>query len=924
MSWTIENRTFPLDVEIREGTINADRFTGTVITADGSKVTGMFNWNTDVKSPFNASFSPEERWARLWTEGNVSYRIFNASCSYIKGTLSIHSKFQNVSAYGAVCDSLTAYHRVRNNGYFLDSAVLYYKNIPWRSSGKVIWKDGDQGLTFAVDNPKFGRASYTMPEFEEMKATASGLDLENAFYPGLKKLFPYKPRVTGIFNWDRKKMTGNSDLTASIILMNRPVTVAMESRWDPEKLNISSLQIDHKREKLSGSGLIMLNGRQFYDVSRLGLADVAYVKADIHKLNAAGWVNIYKDSLMKTAEVNGNMTYNGKEGFTGAYHITNARFFKTDTIFEISSLSLNGSGNGIRLDAVTHSDRYAALNNSITFELTNMFQKNPEIRTSVIADENFRILLEGLVYDQHYFKGNLSARGDIQLPYDVGDLQQVDLSGELILPLSRKSDRKLDFKGNLSRALYSIQDMSPLDLSSPISLSSTGMEFPNIRIANEQDQQLNGYGFYSFSALNNMEFHIQGSEMDFKLPEQTRLGLHKIKADIIRSSEGMNFNASFAKGVYQSSQPNFYASGIIHSGKILYHVPVMKQRGIHRNSISTNLILENAYFKYDNIKFKQLLTLFTKRPKKQIKRKGKPVNIQLQIATRGFNNKVDTDILKFTFEGETEISGTYPYLLAKGEVNSLEGEFGIAKQGYNLEELSIRWENEPIEEGQVDMTAVKWLAQSCTAPDPDEQCSIEMHLTGKLEEMEFSYGGTCAGDLGESLEPVVLLTSAAKGCYDTDLSGEDPYAMIEGQVSSGLSRIISKTTRDVIMQTRIRGTGSLLLKDEENEIEAREPVSVEIETREWNRLRLRAKSGYIPGAAVANPWEYEAGVVWRPPLEHLSRDSTWKERVKKRVKVQALGTSGSSEQTVAEQEEEQKELRGQLGINYHYEFWNLW
>ncbi|MFC1586115.1 translocation/assembly module TamB domain-containing protein [Fibrobacterota bacterium] len=931
LTWNLVKREFPLDLEIIKGTVDATGFAGKVLTSDGSSLEGSGTWKNGFSSRFSGSISPTERWATLWTGRHLSYHSLFVEGDFKKGALSIRSRFFKVHAYGAKGDSIAALHRIQKEGYYLDSAVIYYQGIPWTAHGQVLWKGIDRGLTFTADNPEFGRATYAMLNFDEMKAAVSQVQLKKSPYRQVKNLFPYEPRITGIFNWDIKKKKGYAEMVSSITLMGTPIELKLESEWNPKKLDVLRLAMEHNQEKLTAYGTFLLNGKHFFQAYRSKLREIKETSLIVQNLDAAGWINMFRDSLVKSAELNGDMSFSGEEGFSGAYEVSNLSFMKTDTFLVIPKLLLTGRGAGIGLSALIQSDEFKLLNDSINIELKELFKKKRSIEVTATADKKLNITLTGHLIDNSSFAGNLSMHGDLVLPGKAGRVKKLDLAGNLVFPLSKSSRKKLNFSGRLTSALYDFQDMDPVEISFPLSLTDKGIEFPNIRISNPAGQQVNGYGYYSFITHGDMEFHLRSDLMDLVLPAKNKVTMQKALFDIVKDKDGLDIDIKIEKGNYQPSSSTFKLGTTVKNLSLAYRVPKAKKRSLQRNTLKASLGIEDFHLYYKNYGLRQLQNLLGISDKrKKIKRKGKPLDVDLQVYAAGKNNRVEADLMRFlfnfNFDGDLNVTGTYPYLLVKGEINSLGGSFGITSQSYTLEDLSLRWENQPVEEGDIDMTAVKWLAESCSSPDSSNKCSIEIKLQGKLEKTDFSYGGSCAGDLGESLEPVVLLTSASKGCYDTEFSGS-ASRVIESEISRFLSRNIRRMSGNWIETSRVSGVGQWLLRDDESDVQTEkynEPITLEMETREFQRLRLKGKYEYSREVSEATPSKYEAGVKWRPPLEDIHSNPAWKHRVKKRVEMEAMVRTGASQQTVIEEEEQEKDVRGQLGITYHYEFWDIW
>lgn len=82
-----------------------------------------------------------------------------------------------------------------------------------------------------------------------------------------------------------------------------------------------------------------------------------------------------------------------------------------------------------------------------------------------------------------------------------------------------------------------------------------------------------------------------------------------------------------------------------------------------------------------------------------------------------------------------------------------------------------------------------------------------------------------------------------------------------------------------------------------------------------------AEGGYHPEKKVQNPWEGKAGMEWKLPLEKAANNSEWKRLVRDRVTLEASALNRPEEKIT---EDNSRDVRKEVGIHYHYTFWDLW
>ena len=177
------------------------------------------------------------------------------------------------------------------------------------------------------------------------------------------------------------------------------------------------------------------------------------------------------------------------------------------------------------------------------------------------------------------------------------------------------------------------------------------------------------------------------------------------------------------------------------------------------------------------------------------------------------------------------------------------------------------------------------------------------------------------------IEPAALITSVSRGCYSGEYVsgagdgggyGEAMFTFLEPTISDNLTQRVSKGTWGLIKTTKVSGIGAIVSKDTAAHSE---PISVAVETKEWRGLKGMASAGYHPEKKENYPWENRVAAEWRVPLEKVAADSGWKRRVRDRVTLEASAETRPEDRL---EEEQERQVRQQVGIRYRYRFWNLW
>jgi hypothetical protein len=318
-------------------------------------------------------------------------------------------------------------------------------------------------------------------------------------------------------------------------------------------------------------------------------------------------------------------------------------------------------------------------------------------------------------------------------------------------------------------------------------------------------------------------------------------------------------------------------------------------------------------------------------------RRTKPMQVQINVETAGRGNSIETDVLRMSYVGNVSMVGTYPYALMRGRISSHSGGLGTKKQAYDIKGMELKWVNVPLEEGQLDLNAEKRLARTCEQVTPDS-CAIRMSLTGELSDIKFAYDSDCRGGYGSGTADVsALIYSVRRGCYSPSSSSsvggltyqEQALGLLEPLASNYLSQAAGKLSGRWIASANVTGLGALAQDRDRKAAESdtgtgmRDAIGLEILSKEFWRLRLRAKSAYnLQFSEDLNPWSYRVGVEWQPPIFRMVEDPVWRARVKNRFTVDAAVFTDPSQG--GGQGRDEDPLRRRLGLNYNYDWWGYW
>jgi len=270
---------------------------------------------------------------------------------------------------------------------------------------------------------------------------------------------------------------------------------------------------------------------------------------------------------------------------------------------------------------------------------------------------------------------------------------------------------------------------------------------------------------------------------------------------------------------------------------------------------------------------------------------------------------------------------------------------GLENQAYAINQMTVKWLNAPLAEGEASLEAKKRLASDCKrateTSGTTDSCVVVTRLSGALPELQFEYDTDCGGGFGAGGSVAAMLFSVRRGCYDPALFtggsganyGQQAISLLEPTINNKLSSVMRRFTGKWIAATEVSGLSNLAsgTKSEtasESETAsksgtgaAQQAIRVQLVSREFMRLRLKMRSGYHNASQdLSNPWEHLMAIEWRPPIERVIDPGILLDRLQDHVRVVAsIETKAVAIEPTLEEPIERK-----LGLNYNYDFWGIW
>ncbi|GEM_PF-2948502 len=903
--------------------------------ADSGSIKSDSAW----KCVFSGTVDPGETWVHAWTDTNVSFRHARVSAEAGRRGLKVETWIDEPKAYGAAAESLYAVQTINKGGYYLTGSRVVTKETVWPVTGQVEWGRRMPGearhrhnvtLVFRTKHPRYGYAEYAMPGPGSMVVKVENVDAQKLPYVRLPKLTALHPVVTGMFAWDIKDRSGRLDAKADMAYNGRNLGVAARAEWDALRFSAQGLDLSFLESKLRFSGDVRLKGKQFWQMKKLGLQDVQGLALEAENFDAASLSAFLGEGYpVDRGMLNGKLSYSDSAGFRGVYEVRDLELGPIRKLIVIPHLALIGEGESLRMSMRSASAAFPWLNDSLSLKVDDVLGQDHGLSFKIVSDEGLTMAFKGLSRDFRDIDGAFSVRGTADLPGQAGQIRDAAVAGHFIAPFSKDILKVMVLDSGSFSGRYAIPGLDTQAFSGSLSFREGRLRIPDLRAANQGGVTLTGDADCDLSGSPKVTAKIRGENLALQWPGIQKLILRDADATLRLDSNGLSAQAGVGKAEFASSKPPISTRGTVENLALDYFQPPapksakgMPVAAAGAPQLKIKGKLRDFLFKH-KIGFRELQKSIRTVKVDKRKKRVKPMDVQINLETAGSENRVETDVLRLVFVGDIAVKGVYPYTLLSGEFSALSGELGQTSQSYDITDFDLKWQNATVEEGRISVEGGKRLRSDCK-PDTKRTCNVYVKLAGRLDEMAFTYDTDCGGNTGATLEPSALINSVSRGCYSDEYVagggggnyGEAVFALLEPTINEKLSSVGSDFSGGWIKRTSVSGIGTAVSGD----TTGAEPIAIGVESKEKWGVSFKASTGYHSEKKLPSPWESKVSAEWRPPLEKASENSEWKRRVRDRVTLEASAETRPEEKV----NEQNRQVRKQVGIRYRYKFWDLW
>ncbi len=762
-----------------------------------------------------------------------------------------------------------------------------------------------------------------------MEVNASDVVIDKLPYPKIGKIMALKPVLSGSFAWDWAARSGTAIINSAVSYNGENLNLKMEGAWNWNSFSLKQAEILFAGSKIKVSGDVRLHGRQFYQMQHLKIQDVEGLALETDRFDAARLaVFLGPGYPVDGGMLNGRLSYTDSTGFLGSYTANDLEIKPIGKLLHIKRMTLAGDGDNILLSMRTAAaPEVPWFNDSLSLRVDGCLGRVQNISLNAISDNGLRVKFDGQSQEFRDLDGKLIVSGQGILPGQGGSIQALRMEGHMAFPFSHELLQKLEVDSGFIQGRYAVPGLDTQAIQGSLSINSGHMKIQNLEARNARSVTLTGQAECNFQGPFKLVARLHGENLKIKWPDLQKLVLQNSEVSLQIDSLGLSADATIGKAEFQSQHAPIKIQGSLENLTLAYHAPPTSRKGSAAPTPIAQLKVKTAlrgFLFQHKLGFREVQRFFRNVKVDKRNQHHNPIDLQISVETAGSTNRIETDILRMFFKGDLEVHGIYPYTLLTGQFSALSGELGQSSQSYDITDFDLKWQNATVEEGRVSVEGGKRLRYDCK-PDTKRTCNVYIKLDGRLDEMAFTYDSDCGGNSGNVIEPAALINSVSRGCYSDQYVagagggnyGEAVVNFLEPAINEKLSSVGNRYSLGWIKSTQVSGIGTVMSADSTGS----EPISIGIESKEKWGMSFKAKAGYRPEKKLANPWESRVALEWRPPLERVAHSSEWKRRVRDRVMLEASAENRPEEHIG---ETEKNEVRKQVGISYHYKFWDLW
>ncbi len=970
---TTGGKELSADLEIIEARVTRESIQAEVASGEGSRIKADMrhsaagsnspslssvsnSWNSSkVQGRFSVDLAPGERWLTALTDTHLVFRKFRLVGTAANGSITAKAQADGLKAYGALADSLRLQFRFSPKGLTLEPSHWYQNQRDWSVSGKVNPTKSGKALSLSLENPEGGSAELNMPKASFLQVHLKNLVIGTLPYRGLDSLPIKDSKVSGFFAWDQKADTGHSEVSFSGKFKQEELSAKVQAAWTRDLLEVREMQAAFAASKVEAGASLRLQGRPFYALGQTKVTDIVSIHVKSDRFDMAKVLSLsLPNPPLRSGSIMGDFSYQDSSGFDGTCTFQNMQFQGDAAPVTLKELAVHGNGDALVIKAVTVSEKLPIGNDTLSLAVYGVLKKDQVVSLNVKSSSGLMAGFQGNIHGYQNLEGRLAIDGDLMLPDKQGELRGLALRSQLSLSFKNVL-QGLRLDADTLRGTYAVPGMDTQNFSATVKTRDGLITIPHL-IVKGQGGDVEGHAEYAVQS-RRWSGALTGQSLAAQISSENKVQIRDFRIDVQGDSAMLNVQAAIGGGSFEQIKSPLRALGDFSRIAVLYRKPLGNSKASQSGSarlpfLRLSAVLDSSTVRYRLRSLESLQKVFKKSPARQTTaHRTKPMDVQISVETAGTGNTIETDVFRSSYVGNISMIGTYPYALMRGRISSREGSLGTKKQAYRISRFDVKWPNVPLEEGEIDLNSEKKLARSCEANVADS-CSVIMRLGGTLNDMQFSYDSDCQGSYGDGVQVSALVFSVRRGCYSPGLSGdgsglsyeEKALTLLETPLSGYLSEAAEKISGKWIASANVTGLGALA-QDKNRKLDggtansvgnsstsnsnspstttssnSQDAIALEVLSKEFWRIRLRAKSAYKPELAEdVSPWAYLLGLEWRPPLYQFIDNPVWKQRVKNRINMDVSVFTDPNRTQVGKDKVLQR-----VGFNYNYDFWGYW
>ncbi|MGL1934719.1 MAG: hypothetical protein OCD01_06850 [Fibrobacterales bacterium] len=734
------------------GNISQSKYDFSVLTPTKSLITGQMIIDTKGRPDilFEATVNPGEPWALAWTQDNIKIRPSRITGHFFEGAANITIHTSTPNTYSTYADFMVCNFTIDSEGLQFYDSRFVSGNSRYQFKGEVSWVDYDQFVKVEVITDNNGAAQFYSDFDANYSITVSELTLKQIPLIDSTLLAPFGGAITGTWIMNSFDTTGSATVLYQTLVNNAPLYLASKVAFFRDSVGINELTITHKSNTLKLNGVANNPEGNFMNLSLVE----GFIEVDNFDLTT--FSDAFLDGTITSGTLNGSSSYSDTSGVDGSLHFQDITLKNyTSDYFSVPRLTVEGLNDKLQVSARIKMGQLNQWDSEIAVDIQSIFGDQKKVSCAIVPDKGGLFVLNSTIDAQQNITGDFSINGPWALPNSIGQITESDIQATFSSMLKDGLHRPTVNINNASGS-YTQSGEYIFPFSFNLTMYDSLITIPNGILINHVGESLK---FKMIGKLNATSFlqELQFISRSFTYPisKNHYVTIEKVKGSYTPHPEYPRISLTSEETQYFYNDPTYGSTnGTFSNINLDYIIPTKNEQGTSKNHLISGSANTRKII-YRHMDFPELKITDFYKVQRFIQATANqrtennttfPIDLDVSIRDEGGDSLwVQTNYPSFPYTIDLSVRGTTTSPLLTGDITSIEdGTLKFLDAEYQITNVILRWDNQPITKGKVTFDFNKYFEQ-CQESDilleleEEEKCNISMSLQGQVNNLELSH-----------------------------------------------------------------------------------------------------------------------------------------------------------------------------------------